>query len=144
MNIKNIENEMKENNSKSPEINQNSEIITADSDISNKLRNITVSLDNEKTYTCFLKKFNKDKASNNTYKERNNILTLNNKLNTKSKRSTYSQEMTNGSINSNYESIYYPDVYYINEDNNLHTKTHISMFFTKLKNKNNNWFFYIF
>ena len=47
MNIKNIENEMKENNSKSPEINQNSEIITADSDISNKLRNITVSLDNE-------------------------------------------------------------------------------------------------
>ena len=46
--------------------------------------------------------------------------------------------MTNGSINSNYESIYYPDVYYINEDNNLHTKTHISMFFTKLKNKNNN------
>jgi hypothetical protein len=138
MNIKNIENEMKENNSKSPEINQNSEIITADSDISNKLRNITVSLDNEKTYTCFLKKFNKDKASNNTYKERNNILTLNNKLNTKSKRSTYSQEMTNGSINSNYESIYYPDVYYINEDNNLHTKTHISMFFTKLKNKNNN------
>lgn len=129
---------MKENNSKSPEINQNSEIITADSDISNKLRNITVSLDNEKTYTCFLKKFNKDKASNNTYKERNNILTLNNKLNTKSKRSTYSQEMTNGSINSNYESIYYPDVYYINEDNNLHTKTHISMFFTKLKNKNNN------
>ena len=138
MNIKNIENEMKENNSKSPEINQNSEIITADSDISNKLRNITVSLDNEKTYTCFLKKFNKDKASNNTYKERNNILTLNNKLNTKSKRSTYSQEMTNGSINSNYENIYYPDVYYINEDNNLHTKTHISMFFTKLKNKNNN------
>ena len=129
---------MKENNSKSPEINQNSEIITADSDISNKLRNITVSLDNEKTCTCFLKKFNKDKASNNTYKERNNILTLNNKLNTKSKRSTYSQEMTNGSINSNYESIYYPDVYYINEDNNLHTKTHISMFFTKLKNKNNN------
>jgi hypothetical protein len=140
MNIKNIENEMKENNSKSPEINQNSEIITADSDISNKLRNITVSLDNEKTYTCFLKKFNKDKASNNTYKERNNILTLNNKLNTKSKRSTYSQEMTNGSINSNYESIYYPDVYYINEDNNLHTKTHISMFFTKLKNKNNTIF----
>ena len=129
---------MKENNSKSPEINQNSEIKTTDSDISNKLRNITVSLDNEKTYTCFLKKFNKDKASNNTYKERNNILTLNNKLNTKSKRSTYSQEMTNGSINSNYESIYYPDVYYINEDNNLHTKTHISMFFTKLKNKNNN------
>ena len=131
---------MKENNSKSPEINQNSEIITADSDISNKLRNITVSLDNKKTYTCFLKKFNKDKASNNTYKERNNILTLNNKLNTKSKRSTYSQEMTNGSINSNYESIYYPDVYYINEDNNLHTKTHISMFFTKLKNKNNTIF----
>ena len=37
MNIKNIENEMKEKNSKSPEINQNSEIKTTDSDISNKL-----------------------------------------------------------------------------------------------------------
>ena len=57
----------------------------------------------------------------------------------RSKKSTkYSQEMTVQSTNSNYDNIFYPNVYYINEDKNLHTKTHVSMLFSNLKNQNNN------
>ena len=121
---------------KSSENNQSSEIKSLDSDMFNKLREINISLDNEKTYTSFFKKINKDISSDNTTKEISNGSAVINKLNTKSKKSTiYSQEMTSGSSNSNMENFYYPNVYYINEDNNLHTKTHISFLFSKLKNK---------
>ena len=41
------------------------------------------------------------------------------------------------SVNSNFENIFYPNVYYINEEENLHTKTHVSMLFANLKNQNN-------
>ena len=119
--------------------NNNSEMNTLDSDMFSKLREINVSLDNEKTYTSFFKTINKDIASNNTYKEISNNQLMNNKSNSRSKKSTiYSQEATNGSSHSNLDNIGYPDVYYINEDNNLHSKTHISLLFSKLKNKNNN------
>ena len=119
--------------------NNNSEMNTLDSDMFSKLREINVSLDNEKTYTSFFKTINKDIASNNTYKEISNNQLMNNKSNSRSKKSTiYSQEATNGSSLSNLDNIGYPDVYYINEDNNLHSKTHISLLFSKLKNKNNN------
>jgi hypothetical protein len=118
--------------------NQSSEMNTLDSEMFSKLREINVSLDNEKSYTSFFKTINKDMTSNNTYKEITNNQPMNNKSNSKSKKSTiYSQEVTNGSSHSNLDNIGYPDVYYINEDYNLHTKTHISLFFSKLKNKNN-------
>ena len=119
--------------------NQNSEMNTLDSEMFSKLREINVSLDNEKTYTSFFKTFNKDMSSNNTYKEITNNQNINNKSYSRSKKSTiYSQEATNGSTHSNLDNICYPDVYYINEDNNLHSKTHISLLFRNLKNKNNN------
>ena len=119
--------------------NQNSEMNTLDSEMFSKLREINISLDNEKSYTSFFKTINKDIASNNTYKEISNNQLVNNKSNSRSKKSTiYSQEATNGSSHSNLDNIGYPDVYYINEDNNLHSKTHISLLFSKLKNKNNN------
>ena len=124
---------------KNGEINQISEKKILDLDMFNKLKNINLSLNTEKNYTCFFKKLNKDISSNNPYKEINNSIVGNNKLNSRSKKSTvYSQEMTSGSTNSNIENFYYPNVYYINGENHLHTKTHISMLFTKLKNKNNN------
>ena len=118
--------------SKKVDLNQKSEQKSIDSNAFNQLKNLSLSLDNEKTYSNIFKKLNKDKSSNN-YKEINNVVP------SKSKRSTkYSQEMTSGSTNSNVENFFYPDVFYINEENNLHTKTHISLFFTKLKNRNNN------
>ena len=45
--------------------------------------------------------------------------------------------MTVQSTNSNYDNIFYPNVYYINDKNNFQTKTHVSMLFTNLKNQNN-------
>jgi hypothetical protein len=132
-------NKMSKKNRELSSDNQNSEMNTLDSDMFNKLREINVSLDNEKSYTSFFKTINKDMASNNTYKEVSNNQLMNNKSNSRSKKSTiYSQEVTNGSTHSNMDNICYPDVYYINEDNNLHSKTHISLLFSKLKNKNNN------
>ena len=118
--------------------NRNSESKSIDFDMFSQIKNLNISLDTEKTYSNFIKKVNKEKSSNYTYKESNNKLTAENKLNAKSKKSTvYSQDKTSGSTNSNFENFYYPDVYYINEEDDLHTKTHISTLFTKLKNRNN-------
>ena len=44
--------------------------------------------------------------------------------------------MTVQSTNSNYDNFYYPNVYYINNKNNMHTKTHVSMLFSNLKTQN--------
>ena len=117
--------------------NETCERKSIDSGMFNKLREINLSLDNEKAYSNFFKKLDKENTSRNTYKEKINNHFANIKYNTKSKKSTNSQEMTSGSTNSNLDNFYYPDVYYINEENNLHTKTHISMLFEKLKNRNN-------
>ena len=138
-----INDKNKNNNNQSnkkEELNQHSEEKSLDSDMFNQLKNLSLSLDNEKAFSNFFNKINKDNSSVNTYKEKNIIAVNNNKnINSRSKRSTkYSQEMTSGSTNSNLENFNYPDVFYINEENNLHTKTHISMLFTKLKNRNNN------
>ena len=90
-----------------------------------KLRDINLSLDNEKSLSAYFKRINKE-----------NAIQENNKNKTK-KSSKYSQEMTIQSTNSNYDNIFYPSVYYINEDCNLHSKTHVSMLFSNLKNQIN-------
>ena len=119
--------------------NNNSEIKSLNSDMFSQIKHLNISLDTEKTYTNFIKKVNKEKSSNYTYKEINNKVSAENKFNSKSKKSTvYSQDKTSGSTNSNFENFYYPDVYYINEEDDLHTKTHISNLFSKLKNRKNN------
>ena len=53
------------------------------------------------------------------------------------KGTDYSQEMTVQSTNSNFDHAFYPNAYYINGDNHLHSKTHVSMLFKNLKNQNN-------
>ena len=97
-----------------------------DLDAFEKLRDINFSLDNEKSLSTYFKRINKENNINNALKE--------NSRNRSKKSTKYSQEMTVQSTNSNYDNIFYPNVYYINEDKNLHTKTHVSMLFSNLKN----------
>ena len=100
-----------------------------DLDMFDKLKEITISLDNEKSLSNYFKRINKENALNNAIKD--------NSRNKSGKSTKYSQEMTVQSTNSNFEHVFYPNVYYINGDNHLHSKTHVSMLFTTLKNQNN-------
>ena len=125
-NLNKEKNKTEKNNNEVNEINSNKKRI--ESDTFEKLRDMTLSLDNEKSLSSYFKRINKENAIKNDKKE---ISKNNNGNGTK-----YSQEFTIQSTNSNYDNIFYPNVYYINEDNKLHTKTHVSMLFTKLKNQN--------
>ena len=98
-------------------------------DTFDKLREINFSLDNEKSLSTYFKRINKENAINNLLKE--------NSRNKSRKSTNNTQEMSFQSTNSNFDNIFYPNVYYINEEENLHTKTHVSMLFTNLKYQNN-------
>ena len=125
-NLNKEKNKADKNNNETNEINSNKKGI--ESDAFDKLRDMTLSLDNEKSLSSYFKRINKENAIKNETKE---ISRNNNGNDTK-----YSQEFTIQSTNSNYDNIFYPNVYYINDNNKLHTKTHVSMLFTKLKNQN--------
>ena len=113
----------------------------------NKLKNLNLSLENERSYSNILKNINNTKKMNNNNKNvftfsktpdisRNHSRNMINKRNYKSKISSHS--MNTESTKSTTSNFYYPDVYYISGENNLHKKTHVSTFFSKLKNGNNN------
>ena len=113
------------NDKNNKEIEKNSNKNSTESDPFDKLRDINISLDNEKSLSSYFKRINKEnKVINNNSRNRNNS-------------SKYTQEMTVQSTNSNYDNFYYPNVYYINNKNNMHTKTHVSMLFSNLKTQNN-------
>ena len=126
-NLNKEKNKLERNNNTASEKNSNKNI--TDLDAFEKLRDINFSLDNEKSLSTYFKRINKENNINNALKE--------NSRNRSKKSTKYSQEMTVQSTNSNYDNIFYPNVYYINEDKNLHTKTHVSMLFSNLKNQNN-------
>ena len=128
--IINIKLKEKYQNEKSIKENEkNSNKKSTESDAFEKLRDINICLDNEKSLSSYFKRINKENTAKNIIK--------NNSRNRNANSSKYTQEMTVQSTNSNYDNIFYPNVYYINDKNNFHTKTHVSMLFTNLKNQNN-------
>ena len=84
-----------------------------------KLKNLNISLDIEKTYSYFFKNLTKFQNQKNHYKNKSN----NNLKN-------YSNKSIIDYTDNNF---YYPDEYYINKNNNLHNKSHVSNLFDKLR-----------
>ena len=127
-NIKHSNKEKTENNNK----NQEDSL-----DLINKLKNLRVSLENEKSISNILKNIkqtnkNKTTKKNNTSEKQPH--SRNERENKKS--SIRSRELNTISTKSTGSNFFYPNVYYINPDNNLHNKTHFSTFFSKLKKEN--------
>lgn len=86
-----------------------------------KLKNLNISLDIEKSYSYHFKYLTNLQKQKSHYRSNSsrNIYDLNNK---------------NKKINENIENnIFYPNEYYINKNNNLHQKFHISNLFDKLR-----------
>ena len=93
-----------------------------------KLKHLNISLDIEKSYIHSFKSITNIQNQKNHYNSISNEY-INN-----------SNNLNQSNIESNIKNnIYYPDVYYINKDNNLHNKIHISNFFDKLKKPKNNF-----
>ena len=107
----------------------------------NKLKNLKVSLENEKSISNILKnikliqKNKKDKNKNLEHSPKKETYYSRNTNNTNNKGSHKSRDMNTMSTKSTGSNIFYPNVYYINQDNNLHKKTHKSTIFSKLKNE---------
>ena len=131
---------------KSNEKNNNNSYNKAQEDslsLINKLKNLKVSLENEKSFSNLMK--NAKLAQNNINKKnknhnleeshKNENTQQKNKNNTNNKGSTPSHDNNTLSSRNTGNKIFYPTVYYINPDNNLHKKTHISTFFSKLKHE---------
>ena len=94
-----------------------------------KLKNKSVSLDQEKEYLGYFKDI-LNHHSQNRYSD------YNNKINNTS-RSKSSNNYENSTSNKTYRGkFYYPNVFYVNENYNLHKKTHVSYLFSKLKANN--------
>ena len=88
-----------------------------------KLKNLNISLDIEKTYSYYFKYLTKLQNQKNHYKNKSNNSLKN-----------YSNKSIKDYSDNNF---YYPDEYYINKNNNLHNKTHVSNLFDKLRKFNN-------
>ena len=95
-----------------------------------KLKNKSISLDQEKEYIGYLKDILQESKQKNINEY--------NKLNSYTSRSKSSNNYDNSTSNNTYrEQFYYPNVFYLNEKENLHKKTHISYLFSKLRANNN-------
>ena len=116
----------------------------------NKLKNLNLSLENERGLSNIFKSLNKKSKNTNeniininyNYKKSPNNNKYNHSRNTpiknKVKNHIYSHDINTTSTKSTSTTFYYPDVYYINNENNLHKKTHVSTIFSKLKAYQNN------
>jgi len=96
-----------------------------------KLKNKSISLEKEKEYFgCF-----KDIFLQNKLKKINGYDGLNDN---NTQRSKNSNNYDNSTSNNTYrnKNFYYPDVFYLNENEQLHKKTHVSNLFSKLKSNN--------
>ena len=87
----------------------------------NKIKNIDISLDTEKSYSNYFRYIINLQNQKNNYKK----ITNNNNLDNESKNTQQSY--------SRY--FYYPEKYYIDKNSNLHSKIHISNIFSKLRKK---------
>ena len=145
-NIKSIKvekaaNNEKSNNGSSPQNSGGQDSLS----LINKLKNLNVSLENERSYSNILNNLNKAKKkikennknnmnfnfSKTPNKSRNLSRNIRNKQKFNAKVRTF--DINTESTKSTASNFYYPNVYYINNDNNLHRKTHVSTFFEKLK-----------
>ena len=130
-NLKNINNEKTEENN-NPTQEDSLGLI-------NKLKNLKVSLENEKSFSNILKNIklvqkNKNNENKNIPQtQRNENIRSRNKNNINNKASTRSTDKNTLSTKSTGSNIFYPNVFYINPDTNLHKKTHFSTIFSKLK-----------
>ena len=130
-NLKNINNEKTEENN-NPTQEDSLGLI-------NKLKNLKVSLENEKSFSNILKNIklvqnNKNKENENKQQtQRNENIRSRNKNNINNRASTRSTDKNTLSTKSTGSNIFYPNVFYINPDTNLHKKIHCSTIFSKLK-----------
>jgi len=96
-----------------------------------KLKNKSISLEKEKEYFgCF-----KDILLQNKLKKINGYYGLNDNNTHRSKNSNNYDNSTSNNTYRN-KNFYYPDVFYVNENEQLHKKIHVSNFFSKLKSNN--------
>ena len=94
-----------------------------------KLKNKSVSLDQEKEYIGdFQKIINQKKQKKIHEYNKENFFTTS--------RSKSSNNYDNSTNNTFREKIYYPDVFYLNKNYNLHKNTHVSYLFSKLRANN--------
>ena len=158
-NFKTINLEKNNNNEKSNNgSSQNSDSLS----LINKLKNLNVSLENERSYSNIFKNLNKsikkkpkthiknnsNNKTNNNKNKNYNIVNINKESQVHSRNITnkqsnknklYSHDINTTSSKSTSGTFYYPNVYYINrEENNIHTKVHVSTLFSKLKAYQNN------
>ena len=127
-NIKHSNKEKTENNNK----NQEDSL-----DLINKLKNLRVSLENEKSISNILKNIKQSNKNKTTKKNNTSEKQPHSRNERENKKSSIrSRELNTISTKSTGSNFFYPNVYYINPDNNLHNKTHFSTFFSKLKKEN--------
>ena len=100
--------------------------IKVKNDIFDKVRNINISLDVEKSYSNYFKQIINLQKQKNNYK---NIPDKKVNLNINKERNT----CHSNKFNKRY--FYYPDEFYINRNSDLHSKSHISKLFETLRKK---------
>ena len=100
--------------------------IKVKNDIFDKVRNINISLDVEKSYSNYFKQIINLQKQKNNYK---NIPDKKVNININKERNT----CHSNKFNKRY--FYYPDEFYINRNSDLHSKSHISKLFETLRKK---------
>ena len=114
---------VRKNEEKDKKIN---EIKNKEENIFDKIRNLNISLEVEKSYCNYFSKIINLQKQNKPCQKTSD---KSQKYSNKDGKSLHS----NSQINKRY--FYYPDEYYIDKNNNLHSKYHVSHLFDKLRNK---------
>ena len=91
-----------------------------------KLRNINISLEVEKSYSNYFKQIINSQKQKNNYKESSFK---------KANNSYKERKKSNDNKQYNKRYFYYPDEYYLDENSDLHSKSHVSKFFDILRKK---------
>ena len=104
-------------------IDKIAEINNGEEKLFEKIKNINISLDIEKSYSNYFKQI----INLQNKKSTNEKLLIKNKNNS-------NKELKTTKNKQHYQSyFYYPDEYYIDKNNDLHSKSHVSKFFEKIK-----------
>ncbi len=114
------------NNRKNSGNKVNNNNITTSVNMFDKLRNINISLDVEKSYSNYFKQIINLQKQKNNYKESSFK---------KANNSYKERKKSNDSKQYNKRYFYYPDEYYLDENSDLHSKSHVSKFFDILRKK---------
>ena len=106
--------------------NKNIKVKNERTNMFDKIRNINISLDVEKSYSNYFKQIINLQKQKNNYKnipDKKEDISIR-----KERKSSYSNK-----YNKRY--FYYPDEFYINRNSDLHSKSHISKLFDTLRKK---------